>query len=116
MNAYTLRNIGDENSFIDVYNWGSFIIRYTGVYFSREIGSRFCTLPIFPLDHIRTTFPDDADGVEAKVQLWLDVEEVWKDFTFIVEPLPRGYCFRTSGTIMRPSINEILCPDFFSCK
>ena len=106
----TLKELKEEDRFINVYNWGDYIIRYRGEYIVGGYKSRFCSYPIFPLDNIKTTFPDDATFVQFSVDKWLIEEEIWQEFGGIFEQFPGGYCYRSSGTLLRPRFAPILCP------
>lgn len=105
-----LPNNNTITNFIDVYNWGNYIIRYTCGYFVGGYVSRFCTDPFRPQDHVKITFPDDATSVEFIVQYWLDAAQIWSSFNIVRRTLPGGYCYRTAGTLRAPVLDEILCP------
>lgn len=113
MNIYTLRNVNDENSFLDIFNEGEYILSYKGYYLVGGFRSRFITPPMFPTEHLRITFPDDANKVNFIVRVWLVEEAMWKDFATVTRRLPRGYCFRCYGTETNPLIQAITCPTNF---
>ena len=110
MSSGFLDKINYESKFIDVYNFGDYIIRYSGVYYVGKNEEQFSTPSILPENHLRISLPQEATRIDFRTQMWVEEKGVWKSFATIIEPILGQHCYKCSGTVKVPEFDFMICP------